>query len=222
MPSRRTQATQLIETTGDIARGLRVLRRRCPLIRRMHDIAGDPPLRRRAPGLEGLARIIVGQQVSVASAAAIWGRTAATIDPFDAPGIAGATDEALRAAGLSTGKVRTLRALAGAINEGRLSLAALDHASDEEVHDALTALPGIGPWTVDVYLLFCLGRADSFAAGDLALQVALQLIEERDRRPSPAELLETAERWRPWRGVAARLLWDYYRVAKASRSGMPV
>ena len=122
------------------------------------------------------------------------------------------SDAELRAAGLSTGKVKTLRALSEAI-VGGLDLDRLARAHETEVHEALTALPGIGPWSADIYLLFCLGRADAFAAGDLALQIAARAALDLDQRPSRDELFAIAERWRPWRGVAAHLLWAYYKVA---------
>jgi DNA-3-methyladenine glycosylase II len=108
--------------------------------------------------------------------------------------------------------VKTLRALSGAI-VGGLDLDRLARAHETEVHEALTALPGIGPWSADIYLLFCLGRADAFAAGDLALQIAARAALGLEQRPSRDELFAIAERWRPWRGVAAHLLWAYYKVA---------
>jgi DNA-3-methyladenine glycosylase II len=221
-PRGMSVAARLIETEDDVAAGIRALRRRCELVRLMHDKAGLPPLRRREAGLEGLARIVVGQQLSVASAAAIWGRTEALIRPFDAEGLLGASEAALRGAGLSTGKVRTLRAVASAVVDDGLDLARLDHLPDEDVHAALTGISGIGPWTADIFIMFCLGRADGFAAGDLALQVALQMAAGLEARPTAKELAAFAERWRPWRGVAARLLWAYYKVEKDARSGVPV
>ena len=126
------------------------------------------------------------------------------------------TDPQLAAAGLSRPKIRTLRAIADACCNG-LDLAGLDGASEEQVHAALTEVVGIGPWTADVYIMFCLGRADGWAAGDLALQIAAQQALELEERPSAAELVEIAERWRPWRGVAARQLWAYYRLIKGRR-----
>jgi len=212
---------KFIESELDIRAGVRALRRACPIMRRVHDAAGDPPLRRRAPGFEGLARIIVGQQLSVASAEAIWGRTFALAQPFGAMGLLQLDDTLLRSAGLSAPKIRTLRAAARAVVEGGLDLEGFGRASEEEVHDALTAVTGIGPWTADVYILFCLGRADGWASGDLALQIACQMAMELDAKPTAKELAEIAERWRPWRGVAARLLWAYYKVAKDARSGAP-
>lgn len=223
MATRRLKATPIILASDeDIREGIRWLRRRCKVVRTMHDAAGDPSLRRRQAGFDGLARIVVGQQLSVASAAAIWGRTEAAVQPFTPARLAAIADAPLRAAGLSVGKVRTLRAIASAVSDGSLDLDRLDRASDEDVHAALTAVSGIGPWTADVYIMFCLGRADAFASGDLALQIALQLAAGLDSRPSSKELLAFAERWRPWRSVAAHLLWAYYKVAKVPTSGLPV
>lgn len=217
----RAGMPRLIETETDIRDGIKILRRRCEFVRLMHDAAGDPPLRRRPGGFEGLARIIVGQQVSVASAEAIWGRVAALGSPLEAARLLEIEEAALRAAGLSRGKVRTLQALATAMSQG-LDLAALERLDDMAVRAALTSVPGIGPWTSDVYIMFCMGRADGFAGGDLALQVAAQAALGLDARPSAKELEVIAERWRPWRGVAARLLWAYYRVTKSANSGIPV
>ncbi len=98
----------------------------------------------------------------------------------------------------------------------------LAHASEENVHAALTSIVGIGPWTADVYIMFCLGRADGWASGDLALQIAAQHALKLRERPSSIALQEIAERWRPWRGVAARLLWAYYAALKQQRSAVPV
>ena len=188
----------------------------------MHDAAGDPPLRLRAPGYEGLARIIVGQQVSVASANAIWTRTVATVAPFEARTLLALSDDALRGAGLSRPKIRTLRAIATAVVENGLDLESLDGWDDEAIGEALKAISGIGPWTSDIFLMFCLGRADAFASGDLALQVAAQMAFDLDARPDAMALEQLAERWRPWRSVAARLLWAYYKVVKDAKSGVPV
>jgi DNA-3-methyladenine glycosylase II len=213
---------RIIDNEDDVRTGVRALRRKCPILRRAHDLAGDPPLRRREAGFEGLARIIVGQQLSVASATAIWTRFKLALRPLDARAVAGASEEVLRAAGLSGPKIRTLRNVSEAVVSGQLDLEALDTAADEIVHDALRQVSGIGPWTADIYLMFCLGRADAFAAGDLALQIAAAKAAEQGERLSLAELEEMAERWRPWRGVAARLLWAYYAAAKAQRSAIPV
>jgi len=211
----------IIVTDADVKRGIKALRRKCVHMRAMHDLAGYPPLRRREPGFEGLARIIVGQQLSVASAAAIWTRFETTVQPMGAATLAGMHDDVLRGAGLSRPKIRTLRAMSDAVLGG-LDLEHLEGMSDDEVHAALTGISGIGPWTADIFLMFCLGRADAFASGDLALQVAAQMAMGLDARPTAIELLEIAERWRPWRGVAALVLWHYYKAAKAAKSGIPV
>lgn len=214
MPPRTTPRARIITTESDIRDGIKALRRKCAHIRQMHDLAGDPPLRRREPGLEGLARIVVSQQVSVASATAIWGRFADAIRPMEATTILAASDEALRAAGLSRPKIRTLRAISHAIVHDGLLADRFDDAPDDAVHEALTRVSGIGPWTADIFLMSCLGRADAFAAGDLALQEAARIVLGLDQRPNAATLLEIAERWRPWRAVAARLLWSYYKAIK--------
>ena len=182
-------------------------------------IGGAPPLRRREPGFAGLAAIIVSQQVSTASAKAIFGRLEARIAPLEAARLAQATEDELRACGLSSPKIRALRALAAAIVEGGLDLSGLARLDAEEAHKALVAVKGVGPWTADIFLLFCLGHPDAFPAGDLALQEAARLALKLKRRPDAARLERIAERWRPWRGVAARMLWAYYRGVK-ERSGM--
>jgi DNA-3-methyladenine glycosylase II len=190
-------------------------------MRMVHDAAGDPPLRRRPAGFEGLARIIVGQQLSVASASAIWVRTLELCQPFEPAALAQLDDAAFAAAGLSRPKIRTLRAIATACTNG-LDLGGLDGYSDGEIHSALTAVSGIGPWTADIFIMFCLGRGDGFAAGDLALQIGAQRALGLPQRPSAEELLAIAERWRPWRGVAARLLWHYYAHLKHVARATPV
>ena len=212
----------LIETAADLRAGVRALRRRCSVMRRVHDATGDPPLRRHSPGFEGLARVVVAQQLSTASAGAIWQRFAAAVQPLRPNVLLQAGEGTLREAGLSRAKIKTLRAIATAAAHEGLDLEVLATASDRAVHEALTRVSGIGPWTADIFLMFCLGRRDAFAAGDLALQVAAQHALGLGHRPSAPDLLELAERWRPWRGVAARLLWAYYRLVKEPRSGAPV
>ena len=222
LPRKSGTAIAAIESEDDVRLGIRALRRKCGVMRRVHDATGMPPLRRNRAGFSGLARIIVGQQLSVASASAIWARCEQVIKPMSAKTIAGLDDEALRSAGLSRPKVRPMRAVSTAVLNGEQQISRLGSHSDADIHAAMTAVPGIGPWTADIFLLACLGRPDAFAAGDLALQVAAQHAFELDQRPSTAELLELAETWRPWRGVSARLLWSYYRVVKNRNSGMPL
>lgn len=209
----------ILDSVEAMARGTRALARRDPLMRRLAGELGPPPLRKRAPGFEGLARIVVGQQVSTASAAAIWARCLVELAPLTVEAVAAASDERFRAAGLSKPKVRTLRAVAAAVAVGALPLDTLHEHEADAAHALLTAVSGIGPWTADVYLLFCLGHPDAFASGDLALQEAARAAFGLEARPKAAELLVMAEAWRPWRGVAAGLLWAHYRRLK-SRDGI--
>jgi DNA-3-methyladenine glycosylase II len=180
---------------------------------------GRPPLRRRSDGFAGLAAIIVAQQLSTASANAIWNRLAAAFDPFDPQAILRARAPRLKKIGLSAPKIRTLKAIARAIVDGELALAALGELAAEDAHATLTAVHGIGPWTADIYLLSCLGHADAWPAGDLALQEAARVAFALPTRPSVKEMHALAETWRPWRAVAARILWSYYRaVAEAKKA----
>jgi DNA-3-methyladenine glycosylase II len=183
--------------------------------------AGRPPLRRRADGFAGLASIVVSQQVSTASAKAIWERLNQALDPLDHTAMLRARSAKLARAGLSAPKIRALKAIAKAIDRGDLDLSALVDQPAEEAHAALTAVHGIGPWTADIYLLFCLGHADAWPAGDLALQEATRLVLALKTRPTVKEMGPLAEAWRPWRGAAACMLWTYYRTAK-QRDGAPI
>jgi DNA-3-methyladenine glycosylase II len=177
-------------------------------------MAGRPPLRRRPDGFAGLASIVVSQQLSTASAKAIWGRLEAAFDPLDPKAVLRARADKLARAGLSAPKIRTLKAIAEAIDCGDLDLPGLLDRPADEAHRALTAVHGIGPWTADIYLLFCLGHADAWPAGDLALQEAARLLLALKARPTAKEMGPLAEAWRPWRGAAACMLWSYYGVAK--------
>jgi DNA-3-methyladenine glycosylase II len=183
----------------------------------MLDIAGAPPLRARAPGFSGLVGIIISQQVSVASATAIHGRLEAAFDPLDARTIRFADDAHLRACGLSGPKIRTLRALAEAVDTRTIDLERLGDLPAPDAHAALVAIHGIGPWTADIFLLFCLGHPDAWPVGDIALQEAARIALGLRTRPDARRLERIGERWRPHRGVAARLLWAYYRVVKARK-----
>ncbi len=211
----------LLETDAVLKRGLDALIKADPVMGRLVAEGAVPQLRKRPPGFEGLAWIIVGQQVSTASAAAIWGRLRAVLDPPTPETFLGLSDEELRAAGLSAMKVRTIRATAVEIVEGRLPLDRLHECPTDEAHGLLTRVKGIGPWTADIYLLFCLGHPDAFPGGDLAVQEAARIAYGLEQRPDAKALTALADRWRPWRGVAAKVLWAYYRVAKA-RDGSPV
>jgi DNA-3-methyladenine glycosylase II len=211
----------LLETDQVLKRGLESLTGADPVMGRLVADGAIPQLRKRPPGFEGLAWIIVGQQVSTASAAAIWGRLKGILEPATPAVFLQLSDEDLRAAGLSAMKARTIRAAAMEIVEGRLPLDSLHEFPADEAHGLLTRVKGIGPWTADIYLLFCLGHPDAFPSGDLAVQEAARLAYGLEERPNAKALTALAERWRPWRGVAAKVLWAYYRLAKA-REGSPV
>lgn len=208
-----------ISTTADLEEGMAALSALDPAWERIIARTGIPPLRRRESGFSSLASIIVSQQLSVASARAVWTRVESVLSPLTPERVLAASDEEMRLSGLSRPKQKTLRAVAAAIVENRLDLAALETATPDFIHAHMTAVSGIGPWTTDVYLLFCLGHRDGFAAGDLAVQEAAKIAFGLAARPKPAELAALAETWRPWRGVAARLLWAYYAVLK-SREGI--
>lgn len=190
------------------------------LVEHLIAVGGPPPLRLRPPGFAGLAAIVTGQQLSTASAAAIFGRLEAQVVPLEAAPLLAMPETALRTLGLSIGKVATLRRLADAVVSGALRLEGLGTVTAEEAHAALVAFKGIGPWTADSFLLFCLGHPDAWPAGDLALQEAVRIAMALDGRPSGVAMQRLGERWRPHRGVAARLLWAYYRAVKQGRGGM--
>lgn len=200
---------RIIDGADCLAEGAAWLAAREPRFALALDVTGPLPLRRRQGGFNALLDAIVSQQVSVASARAIGGRLAVA-GLTTAKAVAAADDEALRGCGLSRPKARCLRALA----VSGIDYGALEAAAEDEVVERLVALPGIGRWTAEIYVMFALGRADAFAAGDLALQEAARMVFELEARPSEAALREMAEDWRPWRSVAARLLWAYYRAAK--------
>ncbi len=200
---------RIIHTLADVEEGADHLETVCPRLAHARQLTGPLPLRRRPDGFAELLSAIVSQQVSVASANAIWGRMKAA--RLTGPRkIMWASDDDLRAVGLSRQKIRYARALA----EARIDFKALRDKADTEIVAELTQVPGIGIWTAEIYAMFSLGRADVFAPGDLALQEAARLLYDLPERPRERDLRDMAEAWRPWRSVAARLLWAYYRVAK--------
>ncbi len=213
--------TSIIESLDDIQAGLLELAKLDPRLVEAIRLSTDIPLRRSEGGYEGLARIIVGQQVSTASAQAIWNRFAAAFAPFEPEAILAASDEALKACGLSMPKIRGLRAVAEAIVKRHIEIDALAAMEAEAAHAALTAIKGVGPWTADVYLLACIGHVDAFPSGDIALQEAARMAFDLPARPDAKTLLAISEIWKPWRAVAARLLWRYYAVRK-QRDGAPI
>ena len=210
-----------IETEADIEAGIAALLELDPRFRDILGLAGLPPLRRRTAGFPGLASIVCSQQLSTASASAIWARLEKAFDPFDHHNLLAARTPKLKRAGLSAAKISTFRTVARAMRDGKINFDALGDLPADEAHATLVALKGIGPWTADIYLLACVGHADAFPAGDLALQEAAKLAFKKRERPTAKQLEKIAEAWRPWRAVAARLLWSYYRAVKR-RDPIPV
>lgn len=199
---------RIIETEADIEEGREYLAQLSPV---WAEVIPELklPLRRQEDGFAAILDTIIGQQISISAAAAITARLteAGLTEPA---AILKAGEEGLRSCGVSRPKARYLLGIAA--NEP--DWMALRNAPDEEVIATLTALPGIGQWTAEIYLAFSLGRSDAFPAGDLALQEAARLIFGLPDRPGPKELIKMAEPWRPWRSVAARALWAHYRVVK--------
>ncbi len=188
-------------------------------LERVVRLVGPLPDRSRPPGFAALLQILCEQQLSVASAAAIWKRVAAAVEPLGPETFLALPEERLRALGLSRSKVIYGRALAEAVAAGRFDLDGLSALDDEAAMAALTAIKGIGRWTAEIYLLFTLGRNDIWPADDLALQAAMHHLKGLRQRPGRAEMVALAEGWRPHRGTAARLLWAYYRQIKGMPAG---
>ena len=205
---------RIIQSPACVAEGAAWLAAQEPRFAAALQQTGPLPLRLRQDGFGALLDAIVSQQVSVAAGAAIWQRlqAAGLTDPC---ALAAAHDDALRACGLSRPKVRYARALAAA----QLDYPGLRGASTAEILTTLTKVPGIGRWSAEIYAMLSLGRADVFAAGDLALQESARLLFGLAQRPDERALREMARNWSPWRGVAARLLWAYYRLKK-NREGI--
>lgn len=188
-----------------------------PKLAPLMDYAGRPALRKQPPGFPGLVGIIISQQVSTASADSILARVKKHFGEIKPEHFLNTQDETLKSLGLSAPKIRSLRATADAVANNHLPLHELHTYEAEEAIAALTSVKGIGPWTADIYLLFCLGHSDAFPAGDLALQEAARMGFRMRARPDAAKLEKLARRWRPYRGVAAKLLWAYYGAMKARR-----
>ncbi|MCA0204880.1 MAG: DNA-3-methyladenine glycosylase 2 family protein [Proteobacteria bacterium] len=205
---------RILHSEACMAEGAEWLAAAHPPFARALALCGPPPLRRRGDGFEALVGAIVSQQVSVASARAIAAKLQAA-DLVSAAQYAEASEEHLRANGLSRQKARYIKALA----EAAIDFDALREAPEDEIVATLTAVPGIGRWTAEIYVMFSLGRADTFAPNDLALQEAARLLFDLPERPKEKPMRAMAEAWSPWRTVAAGMLWHYYHHAK-SREGI--
>jgi DNA-3-methyladenine glycosylase II len=203
-----------LETQSDLEDAIETLVKQDKRLRPVLELTGMPALRQRDPGFAGLAAIVCGQQLSTASAAAIWGRVSKAYDPFHHDAISKARADRLGRLGLSATKIKTLKHIARELAAERLNLDVLANEEADIAHNTLTALPGIGPWTADIYLLFCLGHGDAWPAGDLAVQEAVKIGLGLKARPTAKQMAPLAEPWRPLRGAAAHLWWAYYRVLK--------
>ena len=197
---------------------VRTLRERDPALGAVVARYGPPPLWARDAGFPTLVLLILEQQVSLASARAAYDRLLAmTGDPPTPDTLLALTDAELLAVGFSRQKTGYARSLAGAVRDGSLDLDGLAWLDDDAVDAALTALPGIGPWTATIYRLMVLGRRDAWPIHDIALAQAYADLHGLDVRPRPEEMAELAEGWRPWRAVAARILWHQYLSVRAER-----
>jgi DNA-3-methyladenine glycosylase II len=207
-------------TTAEVlARQLRALLRRNPGLRPVAKQAGPFEIRLTAAGFAGLTRVICGQQLSVASARAIWGRFAALPGALDPAAYLTLSEAEVRATGFSAGKYRTVRVIAEAIVAGDLDLALVDTMGGEDATAYLTAHKGIGPWTADIYLMFCTGHPDIFPVGDLALRKAVGHALGMTETPSEKELTVLAANWAPYRHAAALLFWRYYASVMRKATG---
>jgi DNA-3-methyladenine glycosylase II len=209
-----TFKSPVIESESDIARGVEFLVKCEPCFANVLAVHGLPSLRRVENNLQNLLRIVTEQLISLKAADAIWQRIETCLHPFEPGEILKLNLDDLRHLGLTHAKARSFHAISEAIKGGALNFESLHHMPDHDVLEKLILLPGIGPWTADIYLLSALGRADACPAGDLALQVAAQDLFAMKDRPTSKDFLARAENWKPWRSVAARLLWSHYRGLK--------
>ena len=189
-----------------------------PIINNTPEVA----LRREIDGFPGLVRIIIGQHVSTASASAIHQRFINEVNPVCPETYLRTPEEALIKIGLTRAKQNTITNVANAILSGLLDLSEINALSERQAIAKLTSFKGIGPWTAEVYLLFCAGHPDIFAAGDLAIREAVRHGFEMDNRPTEKELRVMAGKWSPYRGIASRLFWSYYANIKGTNKGQPL
>lgn len=181
------------------------------------DCYGEPPLRFRDPGFPALVRIILEQQVSLASAKAAFDRLVNALDSLQPSSFLTLNDNELRAIGFSRQKARYCRSLAEAVLAEELDLASLEILSDTNVRDELTNMIGIGPWTADIYLITSLRRPDVWPPGDIALMTSYQRLTHLENLPDTTQMKEISDHWRPWRTVAACILWHYYVQGREDR-----
>src|SRR3979411_470596 len=204
-----------LNTQADLEDAIQALVEQDRRLKPLLALTAMPAPGRRDPGYAGLAAIICGQQVSTASAAAIWARVSAAFDPFHHNTLRRARADRRGRLGLSAAKIKTLKNLARELASERLNLDVLANEDADAAHNTLTALHGIGPWTAAAHLLFCLGHGDAWPAGAVAIQEAVKVGLVLKTRPTAKQMTPLAEPWRPLRGAAAHLWWAYYKVLKA-------
>jgi DNA-3-methyladenine glycosylase II len=204
---------------AQLSRAVKELARQCEVMKAAHKFVGVPEWRVRVGGYAGLARIIAFQQLSTKAAGTIWGRVETLVGKVTPRSILEADIAALRACGMSGPKISHIRSIATAIEDGSLNLRRVAKATDDAAREELVAVKGIGPWTADVYLMFALGRWDVFPHADIGLSEAYRMITGERKRHPPKKFLRTGERWRPYRGVAAHMLWSYINAARDAQRG---
>ena len=217
LPSSVPPSSPVVLFPAELGRGAAELRARDPAMARIVDEYGIPTPWTRPPGLATLIQIVLEQQVSLASARATYRRLQLLASPLSAESLLALAPEQLRSAGMSQQKARYCHNIAQAIASGELDLDELDSQPDARVREDLTRIKGIGRWTADVYLMMALQRADVWPCADIGLAAAIQVLQTLPKRPIAAEVDLIGEQWRPWRSVAAWLLWHYY----LSRQGLP-
>jgi DNA-3-methyladenine glycosylase II len=197
-------------TEATLAAAARKLAKRDADLARILKKLGPPPLWARPGGFSTLVKIILEQQVSLASAASLFARVNAGVAPFRPARVLELGEPHLKSLGLTRQKTTYCLALANAIHNKQLQLSRLPHLNDDEVRAALTSVKGLGAWSADVYLLMVLRRPDVFPVNDLALVTAVTKLKRLRERPDSRQFLTMAEQWRPYRSVAARMLWQFY------------
>lgn len=202
-----------------LSRAVRSLARDCPVMAAAHAAVGTPEWRKRRGGYAGLTRIVAFQQVSTRAAATIWERVEKRLGRVTSSGVLATSEDELRACGLSRPKVAHLKSIATAVESGALNFRRIARKSDDAARAELVAVSGVGPWTADVYLMFCLGRTDVFPHADIGLSEAYRMLTGEAERHPPKDFLQIGERWRPHRGVAAHMLWAYINAERARQTG---
>ena len=209
---------ELLRTEEDLATGVEKLILKHPPLVPVAEVAQPLILHTHTPGFAGLARVIIAQQVSTASAAAVYKRFTRYIKPLTPIGYLDAGENTWIEIGLTRPKQRALKEVSNALVSGELDLSEIPEMDVDEAIRQLTSIKGIGPWTAEVYLLMCAENPDIFPATDLALQEAIRMAFDLEKRPDEKATREIASKWTPLRGFAANLFWSYYLSIKEGRS----